>query len=94
VEEGAGGEGLLPLLDAQRATENPLLEVVKRWGNWILEEARKELEQYYPKDPDGSVPVGYLWARTLPCLNPACGAEIPLLRQTSLALMGPSWRSR
>ena len=72
-------------MDAQRATENPLLEAVKRWGNWVLEEARKELEPYYPKDPDGSVPVGYLWARTLPCQNPACGTEIPLMRQTWLA---------
>ncbi|MCX7856159.1 MAG: DNA methylase, partial [Anaerolineae bacterium] len=26
-----------------------------------------------------------LWARTLPCQNPACGAEIPLMRQTWLA---------
>jgi adenine-specific DNA methylase len=58
---------------------------VKYWGNWVLEEARKELEQFYPKDPDGSIPVGYIWARTLPCQNPACGAEIPLMRQTWLA---------
>jgi len=58
---------------------------VKYWGNWVLEEARKELEQFYPKDPDGSIPVGYIWARTLPCQNPTCGAEIPLMRQTWLA---------
>jgi adenine-specific DNA methylase len=51
----------------------------------VLEEARKELEQFYPKDPDGSIPVGYIWARTLPCQNPTCGAEIPLMRQTWLA---------
>lgn len=66
-------------------TVNPLLEAVKRWGNWVLEEARKELERFYPKDPDGSIPVGYIWARTLPCQNPACGVEIPLMRQTWLA---------
>jgi adenine-specific DNA methylase len=42
------------------------------------------LEQFYPKDADGSIPVGYIWARTLPCQNPACGAEIPLMRQTWL----------
>jgi len=29
--------------------------------------------------------VGYIWTRTLPCQNPACGAEIPLMRQTWLA---------
>jgi adenine-specific DNA methylase len=65
--------------------KNPLLEAVKKWGDWVLEEARKELEPFYPHDPDGSIPVGYIWARTLPCQNPACGAEIPLMRQTWLA---------
>jgi len=71
-------------MKAQR-TVNPLLEEVKRWGNWVLEEARKELEQFYPRDKDGSIPVGYIWARTLPCQNPECGAEIPLLLQTWLS---------
>jgi adenine-specific DNA methylase len=66
-------------------TVNPLLEAVKKWGKWVLKEARKELAQFYPPDPDGSVPVGYIWARTIPCQNPACGAEIPLMRQFWLA---------
>lgn len=66
-------------------TVSPLVEAVERWGHWVLEEARKELAAFYPPDPDGAIPVGYLWARTLPCQNPACGAEIPLLRQTWLA---------
>ncbi len=78
-----GNHGGLPL-QIER-TVNPLLEAVKHWGNWVLEEARKELERFYPLDPDGSIPVGYIWARTLPCQNPACGAEIPLMRQTWLA---------
>lgn len=60
---------------------NPLVEDVKKWGNLVLEEARKELEQFYPKDSDGSIPVGYIWARTIKCQNPTCGAEIPLMRQ-------------
>ncbi|MDN5365865.1 MAG: putative methylase, partial [Thermacetogenium sp.] len=64
---------------------NPLLEDVKRWGEWVLEEARKEIGRFYPPDPDGSIPVGYIWARTVRCQNPACGAEIPLMRQTWLA---------
>ncbi|MGC9084556.1 MAG: hypothetical protein ACP5ME_15450, partial [Anaerolineae bacterium] len=65
--------------------ESPLLVAVRAWGKWVLEEARRELERFYPPDPDGAVPVGYIWARTLPCQNPACGAEIPLMRQTWLA---------
>ena len=62
-----------------------LLEEVKRWGEWVLNEAKKELASFYPTDPDGSIPVGYIWARTLPCQDPNCGAEIPLMRQTWLA---------
>jgi putative DNA methylase len=70
---------------AGERTDNPLLRAVSAWGKWVLEEARKELERFYPKDPNGSIPVGYIWARTLPCKNPACGVEIPLMRQTWLA---------
>jgi len=159
---------------------NPLLEDVKKWGSWVLEEAKKEIGKFYPEDKDlpaprpnaywvyvlkckdnsfyigqtdniprrlgehnkgevswtksrlpvelihfeefktrekavkreqdlktgfgckrlkreynagqlaarqagGSIPVGYIWARTLPCQNPSCGAEIPLMRQFWLA---------
>lgn len=64
---------------------NPLLEDVKKWGEWVLDEAKKELGRFYLSDPDGSVPVGYIWARTIKCQNPMCGAEIPLMRQFWLA---------
>lgn len=73
-----------PMGEVEREV-NPLLEDVKRWGDWVLEEARKEIGHFYPSDPDGSIPVGYIWARTVKCHNPACGAEIPLMRQTWLA---------
>ncbi|MBW9223273.1 hypothetical protein KKP90_01555, partial [Methanothermococcus sp. SCGC AD-155-E23] len=65
--------------------ESPLVRDVKRWGDWVLEEARKEIGRFYPPDEDGYIPVGYIWARTLPCQNPLCGAEIPLMRQFWLA---------
>lgn len=65
--------------------ENPLLEDVKKWANWVLEEAKKEIGRFYPRDEDGSIPVGYIWARTIPCQNPSCAAEIPLMRQFWLA---------
>ncbi len=29
-------------------------------------------------------PIAYLWTRTVPCKNPACGAAVPLVRQTWL----------
>lgn len=68
-----GGE----LAEAYRC--NPLATDVRYWGNWMLERAREELSEFYPPDPDGSVPVAYLWSRTIPCPN--CDAEMPLIRQ-------------
>ena len=65
--------------------QNDLLEDVKRWGAWIFAEAKEELERFYPQEGDGAIPVGYIWARTIPCQNPSCGAEIPLMRQFWLA---------
>lgn len=64
---------------------NKLAEDVQKWGNWVLEEVKKEIGRFYPTDPDGSIPVGYIWARTIPCQNPSCQTEIPLLRQLWLA---------
>ncbi len=64
--------------------QNPLAEDVRRWGEWVLEETRKEIGHLY-EDPEGHTIVGYIWARTAKCPNPACGAEMPMLRQTWLA---------
>ncbi len=50
---------------------------VRAWGWWVLQEAKKELEQYYPiinEKPS----IAYLWARTVTCKN--CRATIPLLK--------------
>ena len=66
-------------------SNNPLLNDVEKWGNWVLEEAKKEIGKFYPPYSDDSIPVGYIWARSVPCQNPACGAEIPLMRQFWLA---------
>jgi adenine-specific DNA methylase len=65
--------------------KNQLVEDIKKWGKWVLSEAQKELARFYPSDRDGSIAVGYIWARTIPCQNPTCGASIPLMRQYWLA---------
>jgi len=49
-------------------------------GQDIQEKAAKELAEFYPKAPDGATPIAYLWARTVRCESPHCGAEIPLVR--------------
>ena len=64
---------------------NRLLYDVEKWSDWVLKEVKKEIGRFYPLDTDGSIPVGYIWARTIPCQNPSCGAEIPLMRQFWLA---------
>ena len=61
-----------------------LADEVRKWGQWVKEEAEKELAQFYPKDPDGSTPIAYLWARTIICEGPGCGAEVPLMRSLYL----------
>ncbi|HZS17711.1 MAG TPA: DUF1156 domain-containing protein [Candidatus Udaeobacter sp.] len=62
-----------------------LADEVRKWGDWVNKEAERELAEFYPKDPDGSMPIAYLWARTIQCEGPGCGAEVPLLRSTWLA---------
>lgn len=64
---------------------NPLLNAVHYWGEWVLNETRKDLAEFYPVEDDGSTPVGYIWAHSVPCQNPSCGTEIPLMRQFWLA---------
>jgi adenine-specific DNA methylase len=62
-----------------------LADEVRKWGEWVKQEAIKELGEFYPKDPDGATPIAYLWARTIQCEGPGCGAEVPLIRSIWLA---------
>lgn len=62
-----------------------LADELRKWGEWIKKEAEKELAEFYPKDPDGATPIAYLWARTIICEGPGCGAEVPLMRSLWLA---------
>jgi adenine-specific DNA methylase len=62
-----------------------LADEVRKWGEWIKREAEKELAEFYPKDADGATPIAYLWARTIQCEGPGCGAEVPLIRSLWLA---------
>lgn len=57
-----------------------LAEELRRVGAEVKEAAEKELAEFYPSDPDGAKPIAYLWARTVRCETPNCGAAIPLMR--------------
>ncbi len=57
-----------------------LAEDLRRVGAEIKQQAEQVLADLYPKDPDGAAPIAYLWARTVRCEAPNCGAEIPLVR--------------
>ncbi|GJQ27842.1 MAG: DNA methylase [Phycisphaerae bacterium] len=57
-----------------------LAEELRRAGAEIKKQAEKELAEFYPCDADGARPIAYLWARTVRCESPHCGAEIPLIR--------------
>src|SRR6266516_3313344 len=50
---------------------------VRAWGWWVLQQAKTDLERFYPT-VDGKPPVAYLWARTVSCKN--CRATVPLLK--------------
>ncbi|UPW02979.1 DUF1156 domain-containing protein [Rhodococcus pyridinivorans] len=60
-----------------------LAEDVRRYGQWMRDEAEKRIGNLYPKAKlaDGSeAPViAWIWARTVVCLNPACGINMPLV---------------
>ncbi|WP_420610491.1 DUF1156 domain-containing protein [Candidatus Poriferisodalis sp.] len=61
-----------------------LAEDVRRYGNWLREQAYERLSPNYPKAmrPDGSTAevIAWIWARTVKCPNPTCGAQMPLAR--------------
>lgn len=57
-----------------------LIKEVEKWGNEIKNEANVRLSKYYPPDSNGASPIGYLWARTIKCEGPACGVEVPIIK--------------
>ena len=60
-----------------RDAEADLAWHIRAWGWWVLQQARADLERYYPTI-NGKPTVAYLWARAVACKN--CRATIPLLK--------------
>ena len=64
-----------------------LAEDVRYYGEWMRAEAKRRMGHLYPKvqlpEEHGSgeaTVIAWLWARTVKCPNPACGAGMPLVR--------------
>ena len=66
-----------------------LADDIRYYGAWMREAAHKRIGHLYPKAqlPDGTsaTVVAWLWARTVPCINPACGIQIPLIKTFQLS---------
>lgn len=63
---------------ATKDRQNSLLADIKRWSDWVYDEAFKEIGKFY-FEANNSISVGYITARTVTCHNPKCGVEIPLM---------------
>ncbi len=74
-----------------------LADEVRKWGQWVKEEAEKELAEFYPKDAEGNTPIAYLWARTIISEAPDDGTgipvEVPLMRSLWLAKKAGRYRA-
>ncbi|HRU68459.1 MAG TPA: DUF1156 domain-containing protein [Bacteroidia bacterium] len=57
-----------------------LADEIKKWGLWIKKNIENELKKFYPNHEERETPIAYIWARTIKCEGPNCGAEIPLIR--------------
>lgn len=64
-----------------------LAEDVRYYGQWMRDEAEKRIGHLYPKvklpkeyGGGEATVIAWLWARTVKCPNPACGARMPLVR--------------
>ncbi|QOV23212.1 DUF1156 domain-containing protein [Anabaenopsis elenkinii] len=65
---------------------------VRYYGAWMREQAFKTIGHLYPKvslpqeyGGGEATVIAWLWARTVKCPNPACGAQMPLVNSFKLS---------
>ena len=73
-----------------------LADDIRYYGRWMREKAWERIGHLYPtaKLPGGgeATVIAWLWARTIPCPNPACGVSMPLMRTFRLSTVrGQYW---
>ncbi len=57
---------------------------VRYYGEWMRERAWERIGHLYP-ECNGETVIAWLWARTVKCPNPACGAQMPLVSSFDLS---------
>lgn len=69
-----------------------LAEDVRYYGQWMRDEAEQRIGHLYPKvklpkeyGGGEATVIAWLWARTVRCPNPTCGAQMPLVRSFALS---------
>ncbi|MCL6646238.1 MAG: DUF1156 domain-containing protein, partial [Dehalococcoidia bacterium] len=69
-----------------------LAEDVRYYGKWMRDEAERRIGHLYPKvelPPEHgggeATVIAWIWARTVTCPNPACGARMPLMNSFALS---------
>lgn len=70
-----------------------LADDVRYYGQWMRDRAWERIGHLYPKvnlpkEQGGgeATVIAWLWARTVRCPNPACGAQMPLVRSFALSM--------
>jgi putative DNA methylase len=65
---------------------------IRYYGQWMRDRASERIAHIYPKvrltkEHGGgeATVIAWLWARTVQCPNPACGARMPLIRTFALS---------
>ncbi len=94
VNPNADGLGM-PVGKGRRARRVPwrgtagLADDIRYYGRWMQEKAFDKIGHLYPKAklPDGreATVIAWLWARTIPCPNPACGIAMPMMKTFCLS---------
>ena len=66
-----------------------LADDIRYYGAWMREEAYRRIGHLYPQvqlaNNQTTTAVAWLWAHTAPCINPACGLQMPLTKTFQLA---------
>ncbi|MEZ4619250.1 MAG: DUF1156 domain-containing protein [Caldilineaceae bacterium] len=81
-QDGPGGQAAL-LNEAWRGAAG-LAADVRYYGEWMRERAWERIGHLYPTH-NGETVIAWLWARTVQCPNPACRAQMPLVRSFELS---------